>query len=204
MFYSYEAQVPEIANAENFRASPVLRNHRIAPRYGILQYTREADVRHRAAWREWLAQTAEYRRGCGALRGGTQFEGSLGRARRGVSRRLRAEESIFEKAIKRRVRTRHIIALSRILIELDGFLSLTPTRSRRFFLSFGAGLSASAIRALLQNSYSAGPANEHLFRQPKKQPVLDDADGFRPVRALFSLDLRSAQKRNRECSGRRL
>src|SRR5579864_3845478 len=65
--------------------------------------------------------TAEYRRGCGALCGRAQPEGSVGRAGRGVSRRLHAQEAIAEKAIKGRVRTRHIVALSRILIEPDGY-----------------------------------------------------------------------------------
>ena len=177
MFYSYEAQVPEIATQKisGLRQFYGITDSRSLRYFAVHE---EADVRHRAAWREWLGATTEYRRGRGALCGGAQFEGSLGRAGRGVSRRLRAEEAIAEKAIKRRVRSRHIVALSWILIEPDGLLSLTPARSLRFFLSFSAGLSASAIRALLQNFYSAGPADEHLFREPEKQPVLDDADGF--------------------------
>ena len=170
MFYSYEAQVPEIATQKISGASPILRTHRFA----LASIFCGARRSGRAASRG-LARVArgpeEYRRGCGSLCGGAQFESSLGRAGRGVSAGLRLEE-----AITGRVRAQHIVGLSGILIAPTDFLSSAASRPLRFFLSFSARLPAAL--SLLQNFYSARPAYEHLFRESEKQPVLDDADGF--------------------------
>jgi pyrroloquinoline-quinone synthase len=55
MFYSYEAQVPEIASQ---KISGLRRFYGITDSRSLNYFAvhEEADVRHRAAWREWLAE----------------------------------------------------------------------------------------------------------------------------------------------------
>jgi hypothetical protein len=76
-------------DAENFGASPVLRNHRfaLAP---IFRGTRRSGRAASRGLARMARRTEEYRRGGGAVRGGAQPEGSVGSAGCGVSRRLRA------------------------------------------------------------------------------------------------------------------
>jgi pyrroloquinoline-quinone synthase len=53
-FYAYEAQVPRNCHAEDFRTAALLWHHRVS-RPGLFAVHEKADVRHRAAWRNWLA-----------------------------------------------------------------------------------------------------------------------------------------------------
>jgi pyrroloquinoline-quinone synthase len=55
MFYSYEAQVPEIATQKisGLRSFYEITDSRSLAYFAVHE---EADVRHRAAWREWLAE----------------------------------------------------------------------------------------------------------------------------------------------------
>ncbi len=64
-FYAYEAQVPETAAQ---KAAGLRRYYGVCDKRALAYFTvhQEADVRHRAAWRAWLASQSDANT-CGML-----------------------------------------------------------------------------------------------------------------------------------------
>lgn len=88
-FYAYEAQVPEIAAQKiaGLRRFYGIRDARSLMYFSVHE---EADVRHRAAWRGWLAE-----------RGGSDASGVLAAARRALESLWGALDAVYPEACAR-------------------------------------------------------------------------------------------------------